>query len=236
MRKAKIRLVSFLICLALAGTIQASEFNFGFNEDLEKSEFENLAKNIVIPLRFQFQPLLRRPLTLGATYRQSELNGDNKDLIQSKSSQKAPTTANSFALMASSVPLGLTYAQLAYNRFHYWGVGFRSIIPAGGIILALRGGYTYLMGNEGFCAPSINGEFLAHFKLPFLRPFIGIGVSQHKASYTPSGSLQDHEYFWKDYYFLGGLRLNLPGPVSFGAELNNSNQSQIVSVFAMLSL
>ena len=213
-----------------------SDFSYQFNEDLGKGEFESLAKNLVTPLRFQFMPLVEKPLTFGAAYQQSNLEDANQSLIQTKSSQSAPSSANSFALNAGSIPLGLTYAQLGYNGFHYWGFGFRSIIPAGGITLALQGGYTYLVGNEQFCAPSINGEFLAHFKIPFIKPFAGIGVSQHKASYTPSGSLQDHEYYWKDYYFLGGARLSLPGPLSFGAQINASNQNKSLSIVGMFSL
>ncbi|NRA46142.1 MAG: hypothetical protein HRU09_14410 [Oligoflexales bacterium] len=222
--------------LVLSLRAQASEFSFGFDEDLNKSEFESLAENLVTPLRFQFMPLVKKPLSFGASYRQSALEGDNKSLIENKSSQSVPESANSFSLMASSVPLGLTYAQLGYNGFHFWGVGFRSIIPAGGITLALRGGYTYLVENEQFCAPSINGEVLAHFQLPLIKPFVGLGVSQHKASYTPTGALEDHEHFWKDYYFLGGARLNLPGPISIGAELNASDRNRSLSLTGMFSI
>ena len=229
-------LLVLMLSLQLSKSAWASEFNYSFNEDLEKGEFESLAKNMVTPMRFNFQPLVRKPLTFGAAYRQSELEANSKNLIQSKSSQTAPNAVDSFAVMVNSIPLGLSYAQLGYNDFHYWGVGLRSIIPAGGITLSLRGGYTYLVGNQRFCAPSVNGELLAHFNLPLIKPFVGAGVSQHKASYTPEGSLQDYEHFWKDYYFLGGVRLNLPVPLSVGAELNTSNQSQILTVFAMFSI
>lgn len=236
LKKQGISLIILLLSFVFSKAAEASEFSFEFDDNLEASEFEQLARNLVTPLRFQFVPLADKPLSFGASYRQTQVEQLNQDLIQSKSRQTAPKSADSLAFIAASLPLGLTFAKLAYNGFHYWGVGLRSIIPAGAITLVLRGGYTYLVGNDYFCAPSTSGEFLAHFKTPFIKPYVGLGVSQHKASYTPASTLQDHEYYWKDFYFMGGLRLSLSGPLSLGAELNNSNENSTLSFFAMLSL
>lgn len=228
----------WMLCSFIFGGI-AYGFDFRFDQEIEKSEFESLSKNMISPLRFQFLPS-HGGLGLGggARFTFHSISEESKKIISDRSSQSVPNSPGAYTIMSRMLFFNFMYSKPSHNSFQIFGFGVNKDLDIGPVNLSARWGYSHLQGNEVFCSPSTNGELQVGYSILIFQPYAGFGLTQHKASYSPSAEsgLSSYESTWINSYVVAGLSTSLLGMISAGVELENAPNYQAYKIQAAIKL
>ncbi len=230
MRTINIRtkFICFFFCFFSLAAYSDNNIDFKFTTtQIPDSDYENIAKTIVNPTRFQFMsaPVASAgkiiPLGISAGGGISYFNIPQSTI---DSLNRYTDSANNFPSsiiiprfigkigMPFGIDIAINYAKVPQSSIEFYGIGGQFILANPRVLplsLALRGGHSRVTGFAPFDANSTNAEALFGVLLPILKPYVGGGSnwSNVSTSFKVGNATLSKSANWNEVYGIVGIQL-----------------------------